>query len=463
MGHAVEQAVVEGSHEPLHGARVARGRQERLELALDLYGKSIVLVAGEHGREWIEACERVSAGLGTQVETYRHIASGSSATRRPARGSSRHELLQTLPLASVPRKTVERDLDPHQAGQEPMATSINDVAARAGVSVATVSRALRGLPNVAPSTRERVLAAAADLSYVADPHASRLATGRTRTIGMVVPLFTQWYFTQCLAGAEGVLAANGYDVLLYSVAGTEARKRFIKQMPFRKRVDGIIVIDLPLTDEETCSFESAQLPVVTVGSRNERFPSVTIDNVNAAMTATRHLANLGHSEIGLIASLPDDPLRFTAPLERRAGYHRVLDERGFPIRPELEAPGNFSMRGGAEAMARLLGVDQPPTAVFAESDEMAIGALKTVRDAGLRVPGDISIIGFDDHEMAEYLGLTTIAQPVDEQGEMAASMLLGLIDNASGARDHITMPTKLVVRSTTGPRRGGGSASAPGP
>lgn len=334
-----------------------------------------------------------------------------------------------------------------------MAASINDVAARAGVSVATVSRALRGLPNVAPSTRERVLVAASELSYVADPHASRLAAGRTRTIGMVVPLFTQWYFTRCVAGAEGVLAAHGYDVLLYNVAGPEARRRFFADMPFRKRVDGIIVIDLPLNGREVGSLESAEAPVVTVGLRTEQFPSVTIDNVTAAMTATRHLANLGHSEIGLIASLSDDPLRFTAPVDRRVGYHRVLVDRGFPIRPELEAPGNFSMPGGAEAMARLLGVDRPPTAVFAESDEMAIGALKTVRDAGLRVPGDISIIGFDNHEMAEYVGLTTIAQPVDDQGEVAASMLLERIDRLPEAREHVVMPTKLVVRNTTGPLR----------
>jgi LacI family transcriptional regulator, repressor for deo operon, udp, cdd, tsx, nupC, and nupG len=334
-----------------------------------------------------------------------------------------------------------------------MAASISDVASRAGVSVATVSRALRGLPNVAPSTRKRVLAAAEELDYVADPNASRLAAGTTRSIGIVVPIFTQWYFTQCVAGAEAILAAHGYDVLLYNIAGPQARQRFFDTVPFRKRVDGIIVIDLPLGEAQIEGLASAEIPVVTVGLRTERFPSVTIDNVAAAMTATRHLTNLGHTEIGLIANLPDDPLQFTAPVERRAGYRHVLEEREYSVRPELEVPGNFSMWGGAEAMAALLAVEFPPTAVFAQSDEMAIGALKTIRDAGLRVPQDLSVIGFDDHDMAEYVGLSTIGQPVVEQGEVAASLLLEHLRGETGSLDRVVLPTKLIVRGTTGPRR----------
>jgi LacI family transcriptional regulator, repressor for deo operon, udp, cdd, tsx, nupC, and nupG len=335
-----------------------------------------------------------------------------------------------------------------------MSASIRDVADAAGVSVATVSRALRGLPNVAPSTRNRVLAAAADLRYIADPHASRLAAGRTRTIGVVVPLFTQWFLTQVIAGAEGVLNAAGYDLLLYNVSGAEARDRFLDRMPFRKRVDGLIAVDLPLTPAGLEALEMAGTPVAVVGIKTARFASVNIDNVAAGATATRHLANLGHARIGLIANLADEPMHFTAPLERRVGYQQVLAETGAEVRPELDVPGNFSLKGGAEAMAQLLSIGRPPTAVFAESDEMAIGALKTVRDAGLQVPGDVSIIGFDDHDIAGYTGLTTIAQPVMEQGELAATLLL---EQIAGGRSTdppaVVLPTKLVVRTTTGPPR----------
>jgi LacI family transcriptional regulator, repressor for deo operon, udp, cdd, tsx, nupC, and nupG len=332
-----------------------------------------------------------------------------------------------------------------------LAASIGDVAARAGVSVATVSRALRGLPNVAPSTRTRVLEAATALRYVADPAASRLATGRTRTVGMVVPHFTQWFFTQVVSGAEAALAAAGYDVLLYNVGGPGGRDRFLEHLPFRKRVDGVIVIDLPLDDAEQALLAGLDIPVVYVGVPSTRCPTVAIDNVAAGVAATRHLVNLGHERIAIISSGPDDPLSFTAPVERRRGYQQALADRGIAVRPDLDVPGGFSLHGGAEAMAQLLAADERPTAVFAESDEMAIGALKTIRDAGLQVPDDLSVIGFDDHDMAEFVGLTTIAQPVVEQGEVAARLFLDAL--AGAAPEHVRLPTKLRVRRTTGPIR----------
>jgi DNA-binding LacI/PurR family transcriptional regulator len=344
-----------------------------------------------------------------------------------------------------------------------LASGINDVATRAGVSVATVSRALRGLPNVAPSTRRRVLDAARELDYVADPHASRLAAGRTRTVGMVVPYITQWFFTQVVSGAEAVLAAAGYDILLYNVGGSAGRDRFLATLPFRKRVDGIIVIDLPLDAAAQDLLATLGTPVVMVGVPSRIFPTVTIDNVAAGVAATRHLANLGHERIGLVSSLPDDPLGFAAPIERRRGYLRVLAERGLDLRPELDVPGGFSMSGGAEAMAALLSVAAPPTAVFAESDEMAIGALKTIRDAGLRVPEDLSVIGFDDHAMAEFVGLTTVAQPVVEQGEVAAQLFLDrLTSGGASPPPAVELPTKLRVRATTGPPGGPSGLVAPG-
>jgi len=269
----------------------------------------------------------------------------------------------------------------------------------------------------------------------------------------VVPMFTQWFFTQVVSGADAVLAASGYDILLYSIGGPEGRNRFLTSMPFRKRVDGLIIVDVALAAEEEKALAAAGTPIVLVGNGSKLFPSVRIDNVAAATTATRHLVNLGHEHVGLISGPPDDPLHFTAPLRRRDGYQQALRQQGIEPRPEFEVPGNFSLKGGAEAMAQLLAVHPAPTAVFAQSDEMAIGALRTVRDSGLRVPEDISIIGFDDHDMAEFVGLTTIFQPVVAQGELAATLLLqetGDGDPPAG----VVLPTKLRVRTTTGPLRG---------
>lgn len=360
-----------------------------------------------------------------------------------------------------------------------MSASIGDVAQLAGVSVATVSRAIRGLPNVSPSTRDRVLRAAEQLQYSAHPHASRLAAGHTMTVGMAVPVLTQWFFAQVVAGAEGVLAASGYDVLLYSVPDNHAKQRFVDRMPFSKRVDGLIAVDLPFVSSEFERLTAQPVPLVTVGTSHDGAPSVTIDNVDGAVKATRHLVNLGHRRIGLITHHQPHALPFAAPLQRRRGYELVLAEAGITVRENLIAPGNLmaaarrvapletaqgssrrgslALQGGAEAMAQLLTVDRPPTAVFAESDEMAVGALKTVRDAGLHVPGDVSIIGFDDHDMAAYCDLTTVAQPVQQQGETAAALLVEHMHDDTGMREttSVVLPTKIVVRATTGPHRSG--------
>lgn len=332
-----------------------------------------------------------------------------------------------------------------------MAASIEDVARRAGVSVATVSRALRGLPNVAPSTRERVIESAEALRYVADPHAARLATRRSATIGLVVPMLGPWYYAQVLSGAEGVLVAHGYDLLPFTVSGPQVRERFLRLLPFRKRVDGLVVADLAFSDDEWARLRSSGTSMVTLGVRHADLPSLTIDNVEAARAGVDHLLQLGHRQIGVITSLPDDPFRFTAPVQRVEGYAAALQDAGIEPQEQWRSPGGFSLRGGAEAMRRLLDQRAPPTAVFALSDEMAIGALQVARDEELDVPGDLSILGFDDHDVSEFVGLTTIRQDVVEQGEAAARLLLDVLDGRGRPCLHQVLPTQLVRRSTTGP------------
>lgn len=332
-----------------------------------------------------------------------------------------------------------------------MAPTIEEVAERAGFSTATVSRALRGLPNVAPSTRECVLRAADELKYSIDPYASRLATGRTMTVGIVIPLADQWFYNKVSTVAETVLGAHGYDVLRYSITGAESRSHLLAEIARSKRVDGLIVVTTPLDEEDEELLSEARTCVVTVETVTESFPSVSSDNLAAAVTATRHLVNLGHERIAIISGLVDDPMRFPIPEDRKRGYLQVLEENDIEFRPEFDVPGNFSYEGGAEAMTELLSVRQSPTAVFAFSDEMAIGALKTIRDLGLRVPEDISVMGFDDHDVSNYVGLTTIHQPVAEYGDVAASILLSLLtgEGDNGGFDR-KLSARLVIRSTTG-------------
>ena len=330
--------------------------------------------------------------------------------------------------------------------------TIGDVARRADVSVATVSRALRGLPNVAPSTRTRVLQAAEELQYVSNPSASQLAGGRSLTVGLVVPMLGQWYYSRVFTGVEGVVGAAGYDVMPFTLSGPGGVSRFVESLPFRRRVDGLVLVDAPLDDDQIAVVRAAGATLVTMGLLIDGVAGLAVDNLAAARLAVGHLTGLGHERIALIGGADDDPFRFAAPVDRRRGYQEALAAAAIDDDPALVVAGNFSLEGGAEAMHQLLTLDEPPTAVFAGSDEMAIGAMQVARDAGLRVPEELSIVGIDDHDVSEYIGLTTIRQDVVAQGERAAQLLLEQLDPEHVQPPaHERHPTRLVVRRTTAP------------
>ena len=337
--------------------------------------------------------------------------------------------------------------------------TIEDVATLARVSVATVSRALRGLPNVAAPTRLRVEEAAATLAYRPDPHASRLAAGRTFTIGMAVPLLGRWYFSQVIAGAHEVLADAGYDLLLVGVDTLAAARRFVTEWAvIQKRVDGLVLADLRLDDDEIEELQSVRAAVATIGARYAPFSSVMIDNRAAAVLAVQHLIDLGHRRIGLIGGAPTIPSPNSVPHERRAGYRQALGAAGIVLDPALETASDFTVGGGATGMRRLLSLSTPPSAVFAMSDEIAMGAMQVIRQAGLRIPSDVSIIGFDGHELAGVAGLTTIRQPVERSGALAARFIIDAIQDGTGAQ-HAVEDVELIVRGTTA-RFDPGSASS---
>jgi LacI family repressor for deo operon, udp, cdd, tsx, nupC, and nupG len=330
---------------------------------------------------------------------------------------------------------------------------IDAVARRAGVSTATVSRALRGLPNVSEQTRARVLAAARELDYVISPSASRLASGQTHSIGVVTPYLGRWFFGQVLSGAEEVLRAAGYDVLLYALPDDASRAVFFSRMPLRRRVDGVLVLTLPMENVEIEQLGALGVPIGSVGVPGPGVSCASIDDVAAARVAVNHLINLGHERIALIGGGPSEPIHFTVPHDRLAGYRGAMADAGLSVPDEYEADGAFSFAGGEAAMASLLSLPNPPTAVFAESDEMAMGAMRTIRHSGLRCPDDVSVVGFDDHELAEMMDLTTIAQPVREQGRIAAQLLIDRIAGAQ-ATDR-QLPTRIVLRASTSPPGGG--------
>ena len=303
--------------------------------------------------------------------------------------------------------------------------TIEDVAEAAGVSVATVSRALRNLPNVAESTRSRVVETARNLAYRPDPAAARLAAGRTGTVTVAVPGLNNWYFSNVVAGAEAVCAEAGFEFQVIGVADLADRDRLLDEdRRLEQRTDALILVDIPVTDEQAASLVARNIAFATIGTRVLGHPSVRIDDELVGRIAADHLIELGHEHLALIGGRPDDPMSFEVPRARERGYRTAIQQHGLVLDDDDIASGNFGISGGYEAMITLLDQPTPPTAVFAMSDEMAFGALMALRERGMAVGSDLSIIGVDDHEFSQVVELTTIRQSVADHGAKAARLLL---------------------------------------
>ncbi|MDI2026964.1 LacI family DNA-binding transcriptional regulator [Saccharopolyspora sp. TS4A08] len=328
---------------------------------------------------------------------------------------------------------------------------IEEVARRAGVSPSTVSRALRGRSGVSDRTRLRITELAAELDYSISRSASGLATGRTYCIGVVVPFVWRWFFGQIIGGAEQVLRAAGYDLMLYTAGDEESRERFFRDLPVRGRVDAVLVLSMDLTEQESDRLRGLDLPLGLVGHEAEGFNSVHIDDRQGTRLAVQHLINLGHRDIAMIQGLEPKPQGAIAPIIRREAFLQTLRDNGIEPRPEWMVPGEFGISGGERAMDRLLAESHLPTAVFAYADELAMGALRSLRRHGRSVPEHMSIVGFDDHEMSEYVDLTTVAQPVQAQGATAAQLLIDQLDERSPKDTVVSVPIDLVVRGSTAP------------
>jgi DNA-binding LacI/PurR family transcriptional regulator len=332
---------------------------------------------------------------------------------------------------------------------------IHEVAQLAGVSAATVSRALSGRGSVSATTRERVVAAATELGYVVSSSASGLATGRTRNVGVVIPFLNRWFYGAVIEGAESALLEQGYDLTLYNLGGSDEERRLVfEHFLLRKRVDAVIAVSLELTEDEVKRLIELDKPIVGVGGPLPGVRTLSLDDVELGRLATEHLLALGHTDI---AHIGGDALEmdFHLPTNRRHGYEEAMQAAGLQTLDRHFHAADFTMEGGYRAAKQLLGSPSGrPTAIFAASDEMAIGAILAAKDLGMHVPGDVSIIGIDDHELAEFFGLTTIAQFPDMQGRMAVEVLMDELHPGERSADelNIDLPYELVVRSSTARR-----------
>lgn len=332
-----------------------------------------------------------------------------------------------------------------------MAT-IADVAARAGVGVGTVSRVLNDRAKVSADARARVLAAIAELDYRPSAIARGLVLGRSQTIGVVVPFFTHASAVERLRGVSAALRDSRYDLVLFNIENPMHRDEHFAALSGRDRADGLLVMSIPPPPAELERLRSSGVPIVLVDAAGSGVPCVLTDDVEGGRIATRHLLGLGHRDIAFMGDLPDNSFGFTSSSLRQAGYEESLRAAGIKVRKSFIKHGPHEREVARQLTERLLDLATPPTAIFAASDVQATGVLEAARGRGLDVPGDLSVVGFDDIELSAYAGITTVRQPLYDSGYLGAKLLLDSLEGREhvvAAEHHLSL--QLIVRSTTGP------------
>jgi len=336
-----------------------------------------------------------------------------------------------------------------------MASTLEEVAQVAGVSRSTVSRVINESPHVSTETREKVWQAIQTSGYQPHAAARSLVTNRSRIISMIIPevvatLFSDPFFALLLRGATDACNAQRYHMMLSLFTDAAKRQEMYRRVLHGGLVDGVIVASSPLDDPLIPDLQKDHIPFVSIGQRpEETVHYVDVDNAGGARMATEHLIRLGHRRIATITGRLDG----VAGRDRLRGYRQALEGRRIPVQDRLIVEGDFTEGGGAAAARQLLSAS--PTAIFAASDLMAIGALKALRDAGLHVPQDVALVGFDDVPVASVIepALTTVRQPIERLGAMAVEIVLDILHNeqdVESSTHRIVLPTELVVRASCG-------------
>jgi LacI family transcriptional regulator len=327
--------------------------------------------------------------------------------------------------------------------------TIADVARAAGVGRGTVSRVLNERANVDPETRARVLATIRELDFVPNPAARRLSLRRTQTVAVVIPFLTRPSALERLRGIEQGLSRAGYDALVFNIETAERRTAVFHDLIRRERVDGLIIVSLSPHPDEVARIQRIGLPTILVDAHHRALPRVIGNDVLGGRMATQHLLRLGHREIGFVGDVPRVPLSFSASRLRLAGVRQALRGAGLALPAARVGVGDHSRQRAAQLATRMLTSARPPTAIVCASDTQAAGVLEAAHALDLPVPGSLSVTGYDDLEWAEYLGLTTVHQPLAESGERAAERLLAMLAGKSSRPLRETQDITLIVRRST--------------
>lgn len=338
-----------------------------------------------------------------------------------------------------------------------LAATIYDVARRAGVGIGTVSRAINDSQHINAQTKAHILRIAKELEYKPHALAQSLARKKTNTIASVVPFFTNYFFIELLRSVQRALSQANYDLILYSVDRMNRRDSTLERVLTERRSDGILIISLALMESHADKFIAANIPVVMIDHMHQQIDSIAIANRDGAFAATQHLLQLGHRRIGMI----NGHLSSYPAILRLEGYKTALqafgleyDESSVVICDAQAGEHGFNEAAGYHAMQELIRRGRPlPTALFVASDVQCLGVMRAAKEAGLRIPADLALVGFDDIEFAKFVGLTTMRQPIAAMGRLAVNRLLQRINGEQEGSFHHELAAELIVRESCGQRQ----------
>lgn len=335
-------------------------------------------------------------------------------------------------------------MKPPKSGQP----NIYDVAAFAGVSISTVSRVLNAPDSVKEETRSKVLSAIYQLGFVPKADARARAQKNIQRIGVLTPFFQAPSFVERLRGVDSALADMNFELVIYSVDSLKRLQGYLAALPLKGQLDGLIIMALPFDETDARRFSERGLEVVSIEFAQPDFSSVEINDFAGGSLAAQYLMGKGHRRIGFVGNLHPLDFGIKPEVARLAGFRAALTEANILLPDEYIRSSSFQHKPTPQVARDLLTLPERPTAVFAAADMQAIGVLKAAQELGLRVPGDLAILGFDDLDLAEFIGLTTIRQHLDESGRVAINLLLSRVMNPDRPIQHVQLPLEIVERDT---------------
>ncbi|MCZ0756642.1 catabolite control protein A [Anoxybacillus sp. J5B_2022] len=330
-----------------------------------------------------------------------------------------------------------------------MNVTIYDVAREANVSMATVSRVVNGNPNVKPSTRKKVLEAIERLGYRPNAVARGLASKKTTTVGVIIPDISSIFFAELARGIEDIATMYKYNIILSNSDQNKEKELHLLNTMLAKQVDGILFMGGNITEEHVNEFQKSDVPIVLAATieENHLIPSVNIDYEQAAFEAVIHFLEKGHTRVAYITGPANDPIN----TKKLAGYRRALEAQGIAYDEALIVEGDYSYDSGIEAYEKIAELEEKPTAVFAGTDEMALGIIHGAQDHGVQVPEQLEVIGFDNTRLATMVRprLTTVVQPMYDIGAVAMRLLTKYMNKEHVENHIVVLPHRIEYRQST--------------